>query len=71
MRISSLICIFLITVSTIQVSWCKNHRLITGGNYRSTTATPIKGDKDRGVRFGTISRDEWLAKEYFGYLCGE
>lgn len=25
----------------------------------------------RPIMFGTISRDEWLAKEYFGYLCGE
>jgi len=21
--------------------------------------------------YGTITRDEWLAKEYFGYLCGK
>jgi hypothetical protein len=25
----------------------------------------------RQVAFGMISREEWLAKEYFGYLCGE
>lgn len=24
-----------------------------------------------GRPFGAITRDEWLAKEYFGYLCGE
>lgn len=33
-----------------------------------------KQKENRGgipMRFGTISRDEWLAKEYFGYLCGK
>jgi ABC-type transport system substrate-binding protein len=41
------------------------------------TLNPNRGAAGQGnkvrrpVIFGTISRDEWLAKEYFGYLCGE
>lgn len=30
-----------------------------------------KNNRVRQVTFGMISREEWLAKEYFGYLCGK
>jgi len=30
-----------------------------------------QGKIRKPVVLGAISRDEWLAKEYFGYLCGE
>lgn len=71
MRISSFISILLL-VAPIEFLSCKNHRIVTDrGSHRPSVAMPVKGEKDRGVKFGTISRDEWLAKEYFGYLCGK
>lgn len=42
--------------------------------YSETTTISALENNATGITLfvgKTISRDEWLAKEYFGYLCGE
>ena len=40
-------------------------------NAPAVASGPKSKERVRQVTFGIISREEWLAKEYFGYLCGE
>ena len=58
-------------VATASVTVSPNGKFVTNP-VRGTVGGMQLGNKNRRpIIFGTISRDEWLAKEYFGYLCGK
>ena len=49
----------------------RNNTSPVNGSAAATAGHKNKDNRVRQVVFGMISREEWLAKEYFGYLCGE